>query len=192
MEPSKDTKTRYRQLNEQEQWIHLNLNECKHLFLYYFLSLLVSFVIFIASIIFHYTISSFNQIIGLILFSILGGLMGSNIYYIRKLYKSCIQFLISPSEENFEHEIRKIGAKAYFYTRPIISAILSLLISLGIYAGFYLFQNSPSISNEKYFIFCTLISFYIGFCNGKIIVDLDQQGESIINLLFGANKNENK
>ena len=74
MEPSKDTKTRYRQLNEQEQWIHLNLNECKHLFLYYFLSLLVSFVIFIASIIFHYTISSFNQIIGLILFSILGGL----------------------------------------------------------------------------------------------------------------------
>ena len=132
MEPSKDTKTRYRQLNEQEQWIHLNLNECKHLFLYYFLSLLVSFVIFIASIIFHYTISSFNQIIGLILFSILGGLMGSNIYYIRKLYKSCIQFLISPSEENFEHEIRKIGAKAYFYTRPIISAILSLLISLEI------------------------------------------------------------
>ena len=71
----------------------------------------------------------------------------------------------------------------YFYVRPIFSAILASLVNMGIIAGFYIINNNPSINNEKFFLFIIVLSFYIGFCNGKIFVKMDKQGESFAHLI---------
>lgn len=174
-------------LPNQEKWIILSTKELKHLFLYYVFVLIVSLFWIIFSVLFHYEFSKngFSNVVGIFMFAFPSGALGGVMYYIRKLYKSCIQNIIvetiEPSKNNTY--IRKIGAKMYFYVRPIFSAILASLVNMGIIAGFYIINNNPSINNEKFFLFIIVLSFYIGFCNGKIFVKMDKQGESFAHLI---------
>ena len=124
------------------------------------------------------------------MFACPGGLLGAIVYYIRKLYKSCIQNLIEDISDDAAL-FRKIGAKMYFYIRPIISAILAILVDMGIIAGFYFIINQPEINNNKFFLFIVLISFFIGFSNGKIIINMEKQSGNIADFIFNTKENKN-
>ena len=64
-----------------------------------------------------------------------------------------------------------------------MGAVLSFIIILGIYGGFFFLQDQPSINEEKFLIFSAIFSFIIGFSNGKIIVRLDSSSEKIAELI---------
>lgn len=172
----------------QEKWIYMNAAEIKRLFAYYIITLIISLLWTTGSIVYHYELSEngFSNIIGIFMFAFPSGVLGATIYYIRKLYKSCIQKLVvaNPSGSSSEAHIRKIGAKIYFYLRPLISGILAILASIALIAGFFIVNNQPSIDNEKFFLFIALISFYIGFCNGKLILKMERQGSDVIDSIF--------
>ena len=178
----------------QEKWINMSADEIKCLFGYYIFVLILSLLWMTFSIIFHYEISEngFSNIVGIFMFAFPSGVLGASIYYIRKLYKSCIQKLVvdDPEDTSTETKIRKIGAKVYFYIRPLISGILAILASVALIAGFFLVNNQPTINNEKFFLFVVLISFYIGFSNGKIIFRMEQQSGDVINAMFKESKND--
>lgn len=176
-------------LPNQEKWITLTVKEVKRIFCYYLFLLIISFLWFIFDLVYQYELNDagFSNIVGTIVFAFPCGVVGATIYYIRKLYKSCLQDLVVNSNVLDYH---KLGAKVYFYFRPIISGILSVLICIGIISGFYIFNNNLSINDNRFFLFISLISFYIGYCNGKIIIKIDEYGESIINLVFKENKDE--
>ena len=178
----------------QEKWINMNIDEIKHLFGYYITILILSLLWMTFSIIYHYEMSEngFSNMVGVFMFAFPGGVLGSSIYYIRKLYKSCIQKLVvdNPTDTSTETKIRKIGAKVYFYIRPLVSGVLAILASIALITGFFFINNQPSINNEKFFLFVVLISFYIGFSNGKIIFKMEQQSGDIINSMFKENKND--
>lgn len=180
-------------LTRQEKWINFTSTEIKHLFLYYILLLIFSLSWITFSVLYHYELSKdgFSNIIGIFMFACPGGLLGAVIYYIRKLYKSCIQNLIEVEVNDENAHIRKIGAKMYFYIRPIISGILAILVDMGFIAGFYFINNQPEINNDKFFLFIILISFYIGFCNGKIIINMEKRSEDVVNLIFKTKENKN-
>lgn len=116
----------------------------------------------------------------LLIFSFVCGLIGSTFYYIRKLYKSCIQLLVDT--ENEGNSIITLGAKIYFYFRPIMGATLAAFSVLGVYGGFFFLQDSPDINSEKFIIFSAIFSFVIGFSNGNVIVKLDKGKEKIANI----------
>ena len=158
-------------LPTQEKWIKLSAKEIKHIFIYYFITFLMSLLS--AGLIFYYGMYDLVGNIGMILiFAFICGLLGSTFYYIRKLYKSCIQFLVD-TEANIS-SIVALGAKVYFYFRPIMGATLAVLTILGIYGGFFFLQNQPAIDTERFFIFSALVSFFVGFSNGDIIINLDK------------------
>lgn len=169
-------------LPTQEKWIKLSNNEVKHIFMYYILIFLASLAlcVFLISSLFPPEDKGI-ELDCLILFSFTFGLLGSIFYYIRKLYKSCIQLLIDTDGE--ASSIAGLGAKIYFYLRPIMGAVLSFIIILGIYGGFFFLQDQPSINEEKFLIFSAIFSFIIGFSNGKIIVRLDSSSEKIAELI---------
>lgn len=163
-------------LPTQEKWINLSKKEVKHIFIYYFIVFIFSLVIF--GIIICCLVNTLEDNIGLLLlFSFVCGLLGSNFYYIRKLYKSCIQLLIY--NENGSDSIVALGAKVYFYFRPVMGATLSTLIILGIYGGFFFLQDQPAINTEKFYIFTALLAFMVGYSNGNIIVQLDRSKDKI-------------
>lgn len=171
-------------LENQEKWINFSYEETKRLFVYYLILLLISICWLVCSLVYNYKISErcFSNVVGILMFSFPSGLLGGCVYYIRKLYKSCIQELVVDLGDNKNY--RKLGAKIYFYSRPIISSVLATLVNLGIVAGFYVINNQPDINSDRFFLFILLIAFYIGFCNGKVIIRIDKHGEEIIDLIL--------
>lgn len=167
-------------LSWQEKWINFTPKEIKHLFFYYIVLLLFSLLWITFSVLYHYEFSKqgFSNIIGIFMFACPGGLLGAVIYYIRKLYKSCIQNLIEVKSDD-DAFIRKIGAKMYFYIRPIISGVFAILVDMGFIAGFYIINSQLEINNDKFFLFIILISFYVGFCNGKIIINMEKRSDDM-------------
>lgn len=180
-------------LATQEKWINMTGTEIKRLFGYYIFILFASLLWMTFSVLYHYvwSESGFPNVVGIFMFAFPSGVLGASVYYIRKLYKSCIQKLVvcNPTGTDTEAHIRKIGAKIYFYFRPVISGVLAILASIALVAGFYIINNQPSVNNEKFFLFVILISFYIGFCNGKLILKMESQGNDVIDSIFKEDKN---
>lgn len=181
-------------LKTQEKWINLTDDEIKHLFAYYIIFMIASLLWMILSLLYHYELSKdgFSNLVGIFMFSFPSGILGATIYYIRKLYKSCIQELIktNSADELPSANFKKIGAKMYFYLRPIISGILAILVNIGIIAGVCFVNNQPDINNDKFFFFVILISFYVGFCNGKLIINMEKTSESFAGLVFKPKENK--
>ena len=189
----KNTKKDRHLLSRQEKWIHFSPKEVKHLFFYYVGLLIVASLWLTFSVLYHYEVSpnGFSKYLGIIMFACPGGLLGSVIYYIRKLYKSCLQNLIDvPLVLDDEIRIKTIGAKMYFYLRPIISGILAIIMDMGILAGVYFVINQPNINDHTFYVFIVLVSFYIGFCNGKVIVNIEKRGSDIVNFIFKSQENK--
>ncbi len=176
----------------QEKWINMSPKEIRRLFGYYIIILSISLLGLVFSIVYHYDLSKngFTESQGILAFAFPGGVLGASIYYIRKLYKSCIQGIVvdNSKDTSTEAQLRKIGAKMYFYLRPLISGILAIIVSIAIIAGFFVINNQPSINNEKFFLFIALISFYIGFCNGKIIIKMEQHSNEAIDSVLKEQK----
>lgn len=176
-------------LPNQEKWIKMSKKEVKAIFIYYA-------VIFIAALIvmvwlirdFSLEISMLENknndigVMNIIYLAFFSGLLGSVFYYIRKLYKSCIQLLVNYESSN-EASIQSLGAKVYFYFRPIMGATLSTLAVLGIYGGFFVLIDQPAINSEKFYLFVVIIAFLIGFSNGKVIVKLDNSTDKIAEMI---------
>ena len=173
----------------QEKWIKLSHDEVKHIFVYYVVIFFLSLA-FCASFIYSGLPLDGGEIVlhRLMEFSFCFGLLGSTFYYIRKLYKSCIQCLIDS-----QHDIgfAGMGAKAYFYLRPVMGAVLAFLVIFGIYGGFFFLQDQPSINAGKFYIFSAIFYFLIGFSNGKIIVRLDNSTDKIAEMIQLTKVKEN-
>ncbi len=167
-------------LSTQEKWIKLSEKEIKHIFIYYCIIFTISLIAFGIGIYYFVRIQTDN--IGMLLiFAFVCGLLGSTFYYIRKLYKSCIQLLVD-TETNV-NSIVALGAKVYFYFRPIMGATLAVFIILGIYGGFFFLQDQPAINTEKFYIFTALVAFVVGFSSGNIIVQLDINKDKITEMI---------
>lgn len=182
-------------LKNQEKWIYLERKELKHIFIYYSIVLFISFSWLCISLILNYEIfkSGFSKLIGILMFDFPSGILGATIYYIRKLYKSAIQNLVTDSSIPLENTYyRKLGAKIYFYSRPIISGILSIIINLGIISGLFFVNTGKGIDNNNFFLVSLIISFFIGYSNGKLILKLDSYSENVINNIIKENNNNEK
>lgn len=180
-------KEKTHKLPNQETWINLTRLELKRIFVYYivlFFIALVTMILFIR----RFTLTEVDevQIFETTLFSFVSGLLGATFYYIRKLYKSCIQSLISTENSSIK-STEALGAKIYFYFRPIMGAVLSTLVILGFYGGFFVLLDQPAINSDKFYLFVALLAFGVGFSNGKIIVKMDNSTEKIAEMLSGNN-----
>ena len=179
------TKKSMHALPNREKWISLTRAEIKHIFIYYiilFFASLAAMVLFI----FHFALS--NEEVGItyiLLFSFICGILGGTFYYIRKLYKSCIQSLVSNTEDADEN-IKSLGVKVYFYFRPIMGAVLSIFLTLGIYGGFFVLLDSPVINSDKFYIYIAILAFLVGFSNGKLIVSIDNATDNFVKTISSS------
>jgi hypothetical protein len=164
----------------QEKWIMLSAQFIRGLFIYYSILFLASMIVAGFRLSYFMSLSdnsdntiSFSQII---IQSFICGILGSSIYYYRKLYKSCIQKLVT-SESN--STIASLGVKAYFVGRPVIGAVISVIAILIVYGGLFFLVDDPKIALDKFYIFISILSFLFGFSNGSLIVKLEKSKDRI-------------
>ena len=104
--------------------------------------------------------------------SIYCSILGSSLYYIRKLYKdSFADGKINLKDGSF---LQHFGSNFYYYTRPFFAIAFSILVILGYKSGFNFISTPKSELNPNNFIYLSAVSsLIIGFSIGKVITKLE-------------------
>lgn len=90
----------------------------------------------------------------------------SSMQYSRRLYKACIEDRI----ENDIKPTKTLGNLLYFLTRPLFSALFSLLFIILLSTGLLIIGGSVDIIvNNNYLYTCLMASSVIGFEVGKVL-----------------------
>lgn len=170
-------------MNNKNEWF--KLNKKSRVFLFSFLSILLILSIISAGIIVYFKNETI-ELLGIEKVSIIGciifPLLGSSIFYIRKLYKACINLDIVEPNGN-EDNIRQSGIIFYFILRPIFSVALGLLLFLSFKIGVSAMVKSPEL-NDGFVYSCMFFSFFIGYSSGDVIDKLEKVGKNIVKKSF--------
>ncbi len=117
-----------------------------------------------------------------IYFSICMALLGSSLFYFRKLYKACINLDIA-LPINTQDNIRQIGIFTYFVLRPIFAVIFSIILSFALKESLNIMVNNPEISSG--FIFANmLLGFYCGYASGDLVDFFEKTSKKTIEAFF--------
>lgn len=156
----------------EEQWFKLSIKAIIFLFAYLVLLLIVG--AYIAFTILWNEANSLrflpvltNALIGSIGFS----LVGSCVFYIRKLYKACINKDVKSPKETDE-VLQQVGVFMYFFMRPIYAVIFSFIVVMS-YKEMVLLVVVPEARLNDAFIYTSmLMSFFAGFAAGDVVTAL--------------------
>jgi hypothetical protein len=171
-------------------WQKLSTETISFLFRYYFILFLIGIFLSIFSLCCE-PIAAVNCIpwhiqIPLSIVAIIGGigtsLLGATIFYLRRLYKHCIQGLIRiPSEGN---SLQETGVFYYYYLRPFFAVAFSLLIHLSVKSGVHIMVVKEANLETGFVYVVMLLSFFAGFASGDVISYLeDKSGKLLENVI---------
>lgn len=176
-------------LNDDYSWLKLSYGRIKVILVYYCIILLLGTVISLLVLIPVSQNPINKSILDISTLGIYGSLgisaVGSATYYIRKIYKSCIQGIIrNPEEKNELDKLQQLGVTVYYIIRPIFALGFSLLVIIGIKAGVLTMAKENTNLSEGFIYLCMFISFFCGFSSGDLLKILEQSGNKIFNKLF--------
>lgn len=169
--------------NQQDKLYALTYKNIVFITIYYVLFLIVAIIGVAVTIYIEYAL---DKQIEPILLAIVGcsfsGLLGSLMYYIRKIYLSSVLNKIKKSGDFTS--VEKWGTIIYFVIRPIFSVIISAIAVMGLSAGVFTFFISDGTLNNTFVDFTRVVSFFLGVSNGKLIDRIDKIGNSFIGKIF--------
>jgi hypothetical protein len=113
--------------------------------------------------------------------------VGSSIFYVRKLYKSCIRADISFPEGESD-KLRQLGVMFYFLLRPFFSMGFTLLIVLGLKTGILVVTVKETKLDTGFIYLSMFLSFFVGFSSGYFLNLLEDTGKTILTKLFSKEK----
>ena len=108
--------------------------------------------------------------------SFLSAVLGSAVYYGRKLYKSCIRGDFDLTDSLTRKEL---GAAAYFVSRPMFSCAFAFLAVVSLKAENQFVSPGGVIQTQNFMYVCMFVSFLSGFSAGKVIAALEKKGAPI-------------
>lgn len=108
----------------------------------------------------------------ILVFSLLSSLLGTSLYYLRKLYKDCLTpNKILTDSGSFQ---QKLATAIYFFSRPLFSSGLTILLIISIKAGVdFITIPESALDPHRFIYFCIFVSFVSGFTVGKGISKIE-------------------
>jgi hypothetical protein len=172
-------------MNPKNEWFKLRRSLLIFLFIYFFLSIAsVTYFLILGIIRFNQNLTPdiFNNSI---ITASLTSILGATIFYVRKLYKACINLdTVKPQNEN--DFTREIGVFFYFFLRPIFSFVLSLIILLILKSGIAVLATSNELT-KNFFYLSIIICFFIGYSSGDLIDKFEIVGKKVIDKVSEIN-----
>lgn len=154
------------------------------LFIFYLSIMLVGMFFCVVGMLHEYTFISTYPILLKAMVGCAGStLLGSSIFYSRKLYKSIISRNIS-TLSNEEHNYNPLGIFMYFLLRPFFSIAFALLLILAIRVSVLIVSVKETIFDEGFIYFCMFLSFFVGFSSGDVLSLLEDMGKNKIEKFF--------
>lgn len=150
---------------ENRKHFYLSKGNITGLFIYLTFLLLGSFSLLLLGLV----NNTFNEN-NVFLYSPVAGVLGSSIYYIRKVYRDLFQSVII---ENSNDHLKKIATVIYYYTRPLFAAAAALIIVLAIKTGFIFISSNAELDEKNFNYLCIIVSFLAGYQIGKILIKFE-------------------
>ena len=163
---------------ENNTYFKLSKSKINGLFIYFGILLIIG----ILASLFAVNYEMFSCKLSITLLSLIGGfgtaLLGSSIFYMRKLYKSAINdSLTEPSTK--KEKINETGLFFYYFLRPVFAVVFSLLIHIGLKASVAIVTVKESELDSGMIYLTMIISFFIGFSAGDVLTKLETISKDI-------------
>ena len=163
--------------NPKHAWFKITKGAIIFIFIYYILLLTIS-----ASILFTQLSVKLNSpevitFTNTIFCSIFLSIIGAATFYIRKLYKACINLDVNQPKEESD-KIRQIGVIFYFLLRPVFAIVFSILIIIATKSGVGLLSEG-NLNSVRFFYYCLLISFFTGYSCGRFLDNMEKIKDKI-------------
>ncbi len=173
---------------ENNRELYLSFGWVLFIFIYYFSVFLIGAIASLVALVPELYFTNPKQPFVLAILGAIGmSSMGSAIFYLRKLYKTC--FLVQSVESNNPgNKLKKTGTIIYFIGRPLFSIGFSLMVIVSLRAGFILTSKQPIQLDEGFIYLSMLLSFYVGFLSGRFIKNLEKSGEKMLVKIAGNEK----
>lgn len=169
--------------NKKHEWFRLTKSSAQFLLCYLCLLILISSGFLITLL-----IEEINPFKKLSIFSlsivaaITTSVLGSSIYYSRKLYKACINLdMLLPNDMN--DKIRQLGVISYYLLRPLFSACLSLIACIALRSGTEFITKDGGI-NQNFPYLIMIVSFFVGYSSSDFIDYLEIKGRKVVQGVF--------
>jgi len=155
----------------------MSLKAIKWLLYYYTSLLFIGIIITICALLYDSIVLPIN--VSFTMVSLLGGigtaLIGSTIFYLRKLYKSCINNEMSNPISD-EDKIRELGINAYYYLRPLFAIAFSILIHIALKSSVQIITVKETRLDDGFIYITMFVSFFAGFAAGDLITYIESNG----------------
>ncbi len=172
---------------DNNEWV-ITYKRIKLLLFYYVVLLALS----IFSVIFILTSNlDINRLILTLVGSIGFSIIGNSIYYIRKIYKLCIQSKINEPNIECTSKVCQLGYTVYFFTRPLFATAFAILIVIGLNSGMIVMTTNTVDLSNGFTNLAMFICFFCGFSSGKFVEKIGEKGESLINSIFESKDDKN-
>ena len=159
-------------------WFHLTKNQLIVLTVYFVVFMILGFWGTIVALLHNEFFKSLSILQTALIGNISIALMGSTIFYTRKIYKICLNVDALKTDSNY---YKNFGSFMYFMFRPIYSIGFAILIVLMIKAGVIIVTTTEPGLDSKFIFFSMFISFFVGFGAGDFIDYLEEKGVRVFN-----------
>lgn len=161
----------------KDNWAILPLRTARNVFIYYIALFIFGLLISIVAILPEFEIVWPNTILSDAVFGSLGiSLVSGSIFYIRKMYKTCINQNVLKSGETNTDKYRELGTIIYFTVRPVFTLGFALLIVVGLKSGLIAVTLNAKELSRGFVYLCMFFSFICGFSSGKLINYIEEKG----------------
>lgn len=169
----------------KKDWLKLSRNNIYGIIFYYVVLLIIGFGLTLTTMLNEtFCIIDNTKITLLALLAGFGtALLGSTMYYLRKIYKSCINAeMESPNTE--EDKIRQIGVLSYYYLRPLFAIIFSLIFHIALKESVNLVALEETSLSYSFIYLMAFLSFFAGFASGDLITYFEAKSAEISKRAF--------
>lgn len=168
-----------------KEWLRLSRRKIKFLIGYFLILFFIGLGLTISALIYEIIPTPFELTISLV--SIIGGLgtalMGSSIFYLRKLYKSSInKEMTSPLDE--DDRIRELGIYAYYYLRPVFALGFSIMIHIALKSSVHIIAVKETRLSENFIYLMMFLSFFAGFGAGDLLTFIEEKSREWVTKSF--------
>jgi len=109
--------------------------------------------------------------------------LGSVIYYSKKIYKACVNLDFTSPSTN-DDKVREFGISAYFIFRPLFAIVFSFLLILSLKLGVKIVTVSEDSLNTGFLYMTSFLSFFCGYSSGDILDVFESKGKGIVQKVF--------
>ena len=164
-------------------WFKLSKNKAKFIFIYYGFIFLIG-LYFTGLSILHFRFLANYKVTEVALIGSMGiALVGSIMFYSKKLYKAFINLELSEPLDD-DDKLREFGITLYYILRPIFSLAFAMLLVITLKTACKIITVEEELLDVGFIYLTMFFSFFCGFASGDVLDILQDISSEIVNKVF--------